>query len=58
MTVHRVHTIAERQAAWRKYYMCLAKRRYETKTEALAKNVKVYRCPHCGKFHRATKKKQ
>jgi hypothetical protein len=34
--------------------MCLDKRAYKTKEAAYQKGMKVYLCPHCRKWHRAS----
>lgn len=34
---------------------CWRKRPYLTEALAECKGVNVYKCPHCGKFHRASK---
>lgn len=39
--------------------MCGNKRKYETKEEAEKDNKdKVYPCPQCGKFHRASERRK
>ncbi len=36
-----------------KIKMCLSKRSYETKEEAYQKGQEIYKCKHCGKWHRS-----
>lgn len=35
--------------------MCINKRRFETEAEAYQKGQRVYKCPHCGGWHRSGK---
>jgi len=42
-------------AMYQEYFRaCLQKKRYDTEKDAASKNCRVYHCPYCGKFHRAT----
>jgi predicted SprT family Zn-dependent metalloprotease len=50
-----VHSIAERQAAAKKHFMCSTKRQFSSAKEAEQKGSRVYRCPHCRLWHRTQK---
>jgi hypothetical protein len=42
---------------YQKWRSCLSKRKYPSKAAAEDPGSRVYKCRHCGMFHRATKKK-
>lgn len=42
----------EAQAAAKRLRSCESKAAYETAEAAQVKNQRVYKCQHCGKFHR------
>ncbi len=42
------------QAHWQYVRQCLRKRRYATARDAQCVGCKVYRCPWCDGYHRAT----
>lgn len=42
------------QAANKKLHACERKIPFNTEQEAYQKGMRIYCCPHCGKFHRAT----